>query len=111
MCLFFVDIGYVLLSRSASDSAPEMGPRLRNRTEEDGEGKPAESLLPKSLACNRYGLRGQNTRRRLSGIGPQRCASCSYRKFPLLFRKPRHDHGGKNEQHDSDGTGSGLDVY
>ena|SRR6266404_6790383 len=32
--------------------APEMGPALRNRTEEDGEGKARESLLPKSLTCN-----------------------------------------------------------
>jgi hypothetical protein len=30
-----------------------MGPALRNRTEEDGEGKAGESLLSKSLACKR----------------------------------------------------------
>jgi putative transposase len=51
MILFSNDMGYVLL-RTASDISPEIGPALRNHTEEDGEGKAGESLLPKSLACN-----------------------------------------------------------
>jgi len=42
----------MFLLRTASDISPEIGSALRNHTEEDGEGKAGESLLPKSLACN-----------------------------------------------------------